>query len=1539
MQDHLPREKRAAVAAPVTLPPLSPPFIREEDAAYWAHRQIGAKREKEYGGVILSADNRFYATTPIVGKELTFSLRTVLNVDAQHRLLAPPGYALVAFYHSHPASHELVQQTNPGLPNQYIKPHINFFSGYDFVFIVQNRLQFPHAYLSGPDDSLISYAPSGSQAEHQLAQWIDAGRPPNDPAGIYEPPDKVIEKMASLGTLKFLIPCPVWGGWVGQATADWRVFETPEAPVTSDLPLFTHTCPRPGDAVTAALANAGEGLQWGYVLKYLKSDQYIATQPIAAGSETFAPANLFPARADGGLRLASQFRLHGIYYRSRPEPRDFPPIEAWLYISFFAPAQLTAAMTQRVATQALQVPDEALTLYVAPSDGSLLSFKLPPAGAAQPLFDRDAKGHFTDNGAQAAMQAGQLTPRDYVRRLMGVGQLQVEQRGALWREEGMMTDGQAILAGTLAPVLQGPFLSADDAAMHAHESVGRYRDRFYGGYILRNGDNQYFATQLLASDSDPFASPLFFPIGGKGPLVPPQGYGIYARVGVHPLPAAANPDRIARWQWSQEDALLDPQLFSEAQVLSIIGGQATAYLSGAHDSLIRFTRSPDASTLNALHRRLLKANGGNAQLPVRGFKPQELVRQLVRVGELWVIRGNPAWGERGRVEEDWRAGRPVPGRELLRPAILGRVCESAEAAASEALVRLEGWRPSAGRYFAFVLKHRREEGRYVATEWVTVTGRNHMFSLQSLFDVQSPGAHGSGDYRFPGEYQLHGLCYFQPGTASGLRDPETWLQNFFLRPSVLLDVLYEARRRAAGQSPSGLPVFVATQDGALLRFDQNLAASTQVISLAEVTVKLKSGELTAAGFVREVASKLALKVLVKGQCWDREGDVTVHWTPYADYLRRWLGPGFKHVDDAARHAGRMIGRERSRIYGGYILQRQSDGLFFATEPLASNCELFDETWVFPIKEGGETFPENFKIAARYCSRLRPVPAVNLPEVERELYINLFSAQRVASLFHQDARDRRSEYLFCPDGSLLNLTLDGRAEEALLKARLSPTAGAGHGPWGNRVAQQLDSGMLKPADWVRELAGAAQLQVLRASPVWGPPRIVDKNFVPRASIPLPLDIVQASQEPVFSPLFMQADDAVRYALESLGEREWLQGGYLLRVTASDQYMVTLPLARQNFTHLHQVFPQGAVPHGCELAGFYFAAPDQSITGVDDPLHNSFVRPVRVVQGLRICAPAAAGPYLPLYLSFADGALLKYRFDGDSTVLAGIGALEERLQQSRLQLLELVHLLGIKGQLQILLPSAVWDGYGLVTADWLPGERRSVKALPRTDFVMGPVFNDADDAVLYCSRIFKGSPQGQYLSAIRLRRYRVGEEFYSYTAPMVEVEFRASASSILGFFLRKQSGLERIYPQGTQMVAAYQLFRSAEEYPPAPGEEGLRRNFASWRNVDLYTHGRDREEGGQLDMYYLSTLDGALIKFTPDYTRAEDQVLMEHRQWTPGSNPAKVPRISEVLSLLAGRQQLRVLRAGSFWSRRGLISQDLKLKLSQPWDEPIRDRDEL
>lgn len=51
------------------LPPLSAAFISADDAAYWAHEQIGSKRDREYGGAILKYENRYFATTPVPGEE------------------------------------------------------------------------------------------------------------------------------------------------------------------------------------------------------------------------------------------------------------------------------------------------------------------------------------------------------------------------------------------------------------------------------------------------------------------------------------------------------------------------------------------------------------------------------------------------------------------------------------------------------------------------------------------------------------------------------------------------------------------------------------------------------------------------------------------------------------------------------------------------------------------------------------------------------------------------------------------------------------------------------------------------------------------------------------------------------------------------------------------------------------------------------------------------------------------------------------------------------------------------------------------------------------------------------------------------------------------------------------------------------------------------------------------------------------------------------------------------------------------------------
>ena len=45
-------------------PILSPAFISADDAAVYAHDLIGARREEEYGGFVLSKDNHYFVTIP-----------------------------------------------------------------------------------------------------------------------------------------------------------------------------------------------------------------------------------------------------------------------------------------------------------------------------------------------------------------------------------------------------------------------------------------------------------------------------------------------------------------------------------------------------------------------------------------------------------------------------------------------------------------------------------------------------------------------------------------------------------------------------------------------------------------------------------------------------------------------------------------------------------------------------------------------------------------------------------------------------------------------------------------------------------------------------------------------------------------------------------------------------------------------------------------------------------------------------------------------------------------------------------------------------------------------------------------------------------------------------------------------------------------------------------------------------------------------------------------------------------------------------------
>ncbi len=98
--------RTASSSATFKLPPLSPAFLTEEDAAYWVHTRIPLNPDKEYGSVILlRPDGKLLATSPIAGQATGFDFGTIVQTDVLGGMLHPLGYRCVASVHSHPPIH------------------------------------------------------------------------------------------------------------------------------------------------------------------------------------------------------------------------------------------------------------------------------------------------------------------------------------------------------------------------------------------------------------------------------------------------------------------------------------------------------------------------------------------------------------------------------------------------------------------------------------------------------------------------------------------------------------------------------------------------------------------------------------------------------------------------------------------------------------------------------------------------------------------------------------------------------------------------------------------------------------------------------------------------------------------------------------------------------------------------------------------------------------------------------------------------------------------------------------------------------------------------------------------------------------------------------------------------------------------------------------------------------------------------------------------------------------------------------------------
>ena len=211
--------------------------------------------------------------------------------------------------------------------------------------------------------------------------------------------------------------------------------------------------------------------------------------------------------------------------------------------------------------------------------------------------------------------------------------------------------------------------------------------------MLEGEDGRFVVTEPVESAANPFAFTLFFPADNKGPLIPPEPYKLHGRYGSHPELSMVDPAPVLRRGWTRDEALINQQVFSPDEMYSIIAAGRVAYLSGAANCLLEYT--PDRSSGEQLLLDNIAPNAGNNSLQRRlesgQVKPGNWVWRLAEAGNFKIIRGNPLWGPRSVVYNDWTANYTYAPRSGPPDYVTyGAVFASADEAAQNLHGRVHG---------------------------------------------------------------------------------------------------------------------------------------------------------------------------------------------------------------------------------------------------------------------------------------------------------------------------------------------------------------------------------------------------------------------------------------------------------------------------------------------------------------------------------------------------------------------------------------------------------------------------------------------------------------------------------------------------------------------------------------------------------------------------------------------------------------------------------------------------------------------------------
>jgi hypothetical protein len=1057
---------------------LSPAFVLADDAARFAHEQIGSRRDQAYAGLILQdRDKRYVATWPAPVPNSRFALGWFCPYEADGTpIILAEGYSLHGVYASRWTSD--ARSVGRDEAEQYTAAQM--FNDEDIRWILSQYAHLSVAYLSGSADSLLAYRPDAGKATARRQLQGRVALQGNSPSLIAQElasntrqPGDVVTELASTGELRVLIGNDTWGMRDSVLSN-----ELPEEKPAIDTfqPRLGAVFSTPEQAVLDAHARAcsdyraaAAGL--GFILKHNDRDEYVATETALAGHlDALNQASDF-----GAPVLIDEYRIHSVYYSAHWLPSGLSATDRWFARHFIPMSDLFVALYDDKNTQRLTHHQE-LSLYIATLDGALLHYQHSPSST---LFETG-----TDTvGPRVllSLMAGEVPPFPGVMgKVLAAGRLEVRVKSECWDEAGPVSASWKPYALVQRRRLSPAYVWQDDAVRYAMAQLGTRRERIYGGLVLRRADGLFVATLPVPVEAENFPPNWIRldQLADKGEFL--AGSTVVARYHsrrkVEPIFALSNRERDTYLNMFSSD-FLSAILHEGSAEASLSPG--TEYLLGLEDSLIRYSRSGSAEekrlgqALSPASRLQLRQTPIELQMRAAKLTPSEFVNRVAKAGELYVVQENQVWGMARRLSH-W-AGYSSPIAPALRRFAVGEPALSPVFTQLDDAVRYvhRDMRARIDLMFGFILKSSTSE-RYMTT--VAVPGPQGNFSVARLFPQEL----------LPQGYSVHGLFVCTP-EVSAARSGD--LHHSFITPRNLARGL-DAVRVSSARGNTYLKLYLSCADGALLSYEAKTVAE-QWASFGATDVygkELEAGQEPLLEYLRKVVRNGELRVVVRSRFWspfrvnamgEKTGIGLVRWPQDNRFA---LGPVFAHADDAAHWAQRHVGKYDGKQYLGGILLQTESGSFVAIEPLedGTSGESRAATRLFYSGAGGPIaevkvpgvaplplpqFPAGYKLAGVHqFYKVVNVIAPIVSDTDRRLVSNLALADLRFStqILKKNAEPGSSCYLTCRGGALLKFTPSHTAiETAVLDAGV--TAGV--------------------STFFSKLLGTSKMQVLDVDEFW------------------------------------------------------------------------------------------------------------------------------------------------------------------------------------------------------------------------------------------------------------------------------------------------------------------------------------------------------------------------------------------------------------------------------------------------------------------------